>query len=48
MSGKHLNGYVLGVSGLHSKESMDTADQMTRIVVDMVGRIRKYKDLVVR
>ena len=48
MSGKHLNGYVTEFLCRHDQGSMDTPDQMTRIVVDMVGRIREYKDLVVR
>ena len=46
MSVKHLPRYVNEFAGRHNSRAKDTADQMTDIVVNMVGRRLRYKDLV--
>ena len=46
MSPKHLHRYVSEFAGRHNIRALDTLQQMTFIVLAMVGKRLKYKDLV--
>ena len=46
MSEKHLNRYVTEFSGRNNERNRDTLDQMQLIVVGMVGKRLRYRDLV--
>jgi len=46
LSKKHLNRYVSQFAGKHNLRSLDTIDQMIRVVQGMVGRKLRYQDLV--
>jgi len=45
-SKKHLNRYVSQFAGKHNLRSLDTIDQMIRVVQGMVGKQLRYHDLV--
>ena len=45
MSEKHLQRYVNEFSGRHSVRAQDTIDQMSDVVVGMVGKRLRYADL---
>jgi len=45
-SRKHLNRYILEFTGRHNIRRMNTMDQMTEIVVHMVGKRLRYIDLI--
>ncbi len=45
-SKKHLNRYVLEFAGRHNIRELDTMDQMSSIVSDMVGNRIRYIDLI--
>ena len=46
MSEKHLQRYVDEFSGRHNLRSLDTIDQMARIVRGLDGKLLRYQDLV--
>lgn len=46
MSSKHLHRYVSEFAGRHNLRDLDTVQQMAVVVLAMVGRRLKYKDLV--
>ena len=46
MSPKHMDRYVTEFAGRHNVRSMDTEDQMKKMVTGMRGRRLKYDDLV--
>ena len=46
MSEKHLGRYVGEFSGRNNQRNRDTIDQMRSIVVGMVGKRLRYRDLV--
>lgn len=45
MSPKHLDRYVMEFAGRHNARESDTADQMSGIVVGLVGKRLRYSDL---
>ena len=45
MSEKHLQRYVNEFSGRHGVRAQDTIDQMSDVVVGMVGKRLRYADL---
>lgn len=45
MSPKHFNRYVSEFAGRHNIRSLDTIDQMEWVLINMVGKRIKYKDL---
>ena len=46
ISHKHLDRYVTEFAGRHNTRSIDTIRQMESIVRGMVGKRRKYDELV--
>ena len=46
MSAKQLDRYVTEFSGRHSDRDADTIDQMAHIAQGMVGKRRRYDDLI--
>ncbi len=46
MSDQHLKRYVNEFSGRHNIRDLDTADQMADVVINMVGKRLRYKDLI--
>jgi len=46
LSKKHLNRYVSQFAGKHNLRSLDTLDQMIRVVQGMAGRKLRYQDIV--
>lgn len=46
ISKKHLNRYVSQFAGKHNLRSLDTIDQMQKVVEGMEGKQLRYKDLV--
>ena len=46
MSKKHLDRYVQEFAGRHNIRERDTINQMQHIVIGMVGKQLKYKDLI--
>ena len=46
LSAKHLDRYVQEFAGRHNDREKDTLDQMTAMVLGMVGKMLKYRDLV--
>ena len=46
ISPKHMDRYVTEFAGRHNARSLDTEDQMKKMVAGMVGRRLRYPDLV--
>ena len=46
ISHKHLDRYVIEFAGRHNTRSLDTIRQMESIVLSMVGKRLKFKDLI--
>ena len=46
MSDQHLRRYVNEFCGRHNVRNLDTADQMADVVIYMVGKRLRYKDLI--
>ncbi len=46
MSPKHLQRYVDEYAGRHNLRELDTIDQMSKVVLGMIGRRLTYRTLV--
>ena len=46
ISPKHLDRYVTEFAGRHNMRTLDTVDMMVNMVVGMVGKRLRYRELV--